>query len=76
MAGRLEDLYARAERIVAQAEEAGRGNVALAGIRELRGILEFAAKLAGAYVPGPPIVIKLSFADGSPVHPPEVVKDP
>ena len=49
-------------------EDAGRGNVALAGNKELRGILEFAAKLAGAYVPEPPVVIELTFADGTPVH--------
>ena len=34
-------------------EDAGRGNVALAGIRELRGMLEFAAKLAGPRDPTP-----------------------
>jgi hypothetical protein len=27
-----------------------------------------AAKLAGGYVPGPPVVIELTFADGTPVH--------
>lgn len=29
---------------------------------------QVAAKLAGAYVPGPPVVIELTFADGTPVH--------
>ena len=66
---RLEQLYTRAEAIVAEAENAGRGNVALAGIRELRGILEFAAKLAGfltvAETPTP--VIQLRFHDGTPL---------
>ena len=38
----------------------------LAGIKDLRGILEFAAKLAGAYVPGPPVVIELTFAGRHP----------
>ncbi len=56
-------------------EDAGRGNVALAGIKELRGILEFAAKLAGAYVPGPPVVIELTFADGTPVHALQIVDE-
>ena len=47
LSDRLEELYGRAEAILEQAEAAGRHNVALAGIKELRGILEFAAKLAG-----------------------------
>jgi hypothetical protein len=66
---RLEALYVRAEAVVTEAERAGRGNVALAGIRELRGILEFAAKLAGVLdiAEAPPQVITLSFFDGSPL---------
>jgi transposase-like protein len=66
---RLEDLYTRAERILAEAEGAGRHNVSLASIRELRGILEFASKLAGLPEAQPP-VIRLSFHDGRPVRPP------
>jgi hypothetical protein len=60
---RLEDLYSRAERILAEAEGAGRHNVSLASIRELRNILEFASKLAGLPQVQEP-VINLTFHDG------------
>jgi transposase-like protein len=60
---RLEDLYTRAERILQQAEDTGRHNVSLASIRELRGILEFASRLAGLPQAQEPI-IELKFHDG------------
>jgi hypothetical protein len=60
---RLEDLYTRAEAILREAEATGRHNVSLASIRELRGILEFASKLAGLPQAEPP-VINLKFHDG------------
>jgi hypothetical protein len=63
---RLEDLYVRAERILAEAEATGRHNVSLASIRELRGILEFASKLAGLPQAQEPVV-HLSFHDGRPI---------
>ncbi len=63
---RLEDLYERASAILDQAEVTGRHNVALAGIRELRGILEFAARLTGYAESAGPAVIQLSLHDGSP----------
>jgi hypothetical protein len=66
---RLEQLYARAEMILDQAEAASRRNVALAGIRELRGILEFASKLAGGFADQPPVTIQLSLHDGTPLRP-------
>ncbi len=46
----------------------GRHNVALAGIRELRGILEFAARLTGYAESTGPAVIQLQLHDGSPFH--------
>jgi len=60
---RLEDLYNRAEAILCEAEGAGRHNVSLASIRELRGILEFASKLAGLPEAQRPR-IDLRFHDG------------
>jgi transposase-like protein len=66
---RLEDLYVRAEAILREAEATGRHNVSLASIRELRGILEFASKLAGLPEAQPP-VIRLTFHDGREVRPP------
>jgi hypothetical protein len=60
---RLEDLYTRAEAILKDAEATGRHNVSLASIRELRGILEFASKLAGLPQAEPP-AIRLTFHDG------------
>ena len=68
LAERLEELYARVEAILEQAEAAGRHNVALAGIKELRGILEFAAKMAT--VASEPVTIQLSFHDGRAVDRP------
>jgi AcrR family transcriptional regulator len=65
---RLEELYARAEAILEQVEAAGRHNVALAGIKELRGILEFAAKMAT--VASEPVTIQLSFRDSTPADRP------
>ena len=46
----------------------GRHNVALAGIKELRGILEFAAKMST--VAPEPVTIQLSSEDGTPVDRP------
>jgi hypothetical protein len=63
---RLEDLYSRAERVLAEAEGTGRHNVSLASIRELRNILEFASKLAGLPQAESP-TINLTFHDGSDV---------
>jgi hypothetical protein len=60
---RLEDLYVRAEAVLREAEQTGRHNVSLASIRELRGILEFASKLAGLPQAEPP-AIHLTFHDG------------
>jgi hypothetical protein len=65
---RLEELYRRAEGILDQAESAGRHNVALAGIKELRGILEFAAKLAGNVAERPDVIV-LTLDDGRPIPP-------
>jgi hypothetical protein len=67
LSDRLEELYKRAERILTETEATGRHNVSLASIRELRGILEFAAKLAGMPA-AEPVRIQLFFADGSPVE--------
>ena len=64
---RLEDLYGRAERILDEAEAAGRPTVALAGVKELRGILEFASKIAGSFTQEP-VVIRLSLHDGTPLR--------
>ena len=72
---RLEELYRRAEGILDQAEAAGRHNVALAGVKELRGILEFAAKLAGN-VPGRPEVIVLTLDDGRSIPPHRTYLEP
>jgi hypothetical protein len=66
---RLDDLYQRAERILGEAEGTGRHNVSLASIRELRGILEFAAKLAGQ-PQAERVVIQLAFSDGTPMAEP------
>jgi hypothetical protein len=60
---RLEDLYTRAEAVLQDAEQTGRHNVSLASIRELRGILEFASRLAGLPAAQEP-VINLTFHDG------------
>ena len=65
--GRLEDLYQRAERILAETERLGRHNVSLSSIRELRSILEFAARLAGL-ASAEPIRIQLFLSDGTPVE--------
>ncbi len=65
---RLELLYAKATTILAQAEAEGRHNVSLLAIKELRGILEFAAKLAGAMASTEPVVIRLSLSDGTPLQ--------
>ena len=71
---RLEDLYGRAERILDEAEAAGRPNVALAGIKELRGILEFASKIAGSFTQEP-VVIQLSLHDGRPLRSIQAVEE-
>jgi hypothetical protein len=46
-AQRIEDLYLRAERILNEAEAQGQGSLALAGVRELRGLVELLAKITG-----------------------------
>jgi transposase-like protein len=46
-AERVEGLYARAERVLEAAEEGGQGGLALASIRELRGIVELLCRLSG-----------------------------
>lgn len=57
---RVEDLYARADRILSAAEEAGQGGLALGAIKELRGIVELLAKLTGELDERPQVTINLA----------------
>src|SRR3954453_7192806 len=47
LAERVENLYARASRILDSAEVEGRATVALAAVRELRGIVELLGRVSG-----------------------------
>lgn len=47
LAARVEQLYDRAEKVLDKAEKDGQGNLAIASVRELRGIVELLARLSG-----------------------------
>jgi transposase-like protein len=60
---------ARASVVLSRAEADGRDALVLQSVRELRAILDSAARIAAAVDRNEPIVVNLSFDDGRPFPP-------
>jgi len=69
LASRFEELWARASVVLSRAEADGRDALVLQSVRELRAILDSAARIAAAVDRNEPIVVNLSFDDGRPFPP-------